>query len=87
MRNGTITFGVMTSFLQLVGMIQHPILQLLNLVPGVIHATASIDRLDELGNMTSNAVHDNKCAERNDHQLGRASVSRMLLSAMRMAIK
>ncbi len=48
LRNGTITFGVMTSFLQLVGMIQHPILQLLNMVPGVIHATASIDRLDEL---------------------------------------
>lgn len=48
LRNGTITFGVMTSFLQLVGMIQHPILQLLNLIPGVIHASASIDRLDEL---------------------------------------
>ena len=48
LRNGTITFGVMTSFLQLVGMIQHPILQLLNMVPGVIHATASIDRLCEL---------------------------------------
>ena len=28
LRNGTITFGVMTSFLQLVGMIQHPILEL-----------------------------------------------------------
>ena len=48
LRNGTITFGVMTSFLQLVGMIQHPILQLLNMVPGIIHATASIDRLSEL---------------------------------------
>lgn len=48
LRNGTITFGVMTSFLQLVGMIQHPILQMLNMVPGIIHATASIDRLEEL---------------------------------------
>ena len=48
LRNGTITFGVMTSFLQLVGMIQNPILQLLNMVPGVIHATASLDRLEEL---------------------------------------
>ncbi len=48
LRNGTITFGIMTSFLQLVGMIQHPILQLLNMVPGIIHATASIDRLTEL---------------------------------------
>ena len=45
LRNGTITFGVMTSFLQLVGKIQGPVLQLLNMVPGIIHATASIDRL------------------------------------------
>jgi ABC-type multidrug transport system fused ATPase/permease subunit len=52
LRNGTITFGVMTSFLQLVGMIQHPILQLLNMVPSVIHATASIDRLSELEQTT-----------------------------------
>lgn len=48
LRNGTITFGVMTSFLQLVGMIQSPILSLLNMIPQVIHATASIDRLEEL---------------------------------------
>ena len=48
LRNGTITFGVMTSFLQLVGMVQSPIMQLLNMIPGVIHATASIDRLEEL---------------------------------------
>ena len=53
LRNGTITFGVMTSFLQLVGMIQGPILQLLNMVPGVIHATASIDRLEELSSENS----------------------------------
>ena len=48
LRNGTITFGVMTSFLQLVGKIQGPVLQLLNMVPGIIHATASIDRLKEI---------------------------------------
>ena len=48
LRTGAITFGVMTSFLQLVGMIQGPIVQLLNMVPGVIHTTASIDRLEEM---------------------------------------
>ena len=48
LRNGTITFGVMTSFLQLVSQIQHPILSLLNMIPQLIHATASIDRLQEL---------------------------------------
>ena len=52
LRNGTITFGVMTSFLQLVSMIQGPILKLLNMVPEVIHATASIDRLEELEQTT-----------------------------------
>ncbi|OWV23052.1 ABC transporter ATP-binding protein [Fibrobacter sp. UWB3] len=48
LREGTITFGVMTSFLQLVGQIQHPILTLLGMVPQLVHSTASIDRLDEL---------------------------------------
>lgn len=56
LRNGVITFGVMTSFLQLVGMIQHPILELLNLVPGLIHATANIDRLEELNTPRPTAI-------------------------------
>ena len=55
LRVGAITFGVMTSFLQLVGQIQHPVMQLLNLVPQVIHSTASIDRLIELENLESEA--------------------------------
>ena len=53
LRAGAITFGVMTSFLQLVGQIQHPVMQLLNLVPQVIHSTASIDRLIELESLES----------------------------------
>ena len=61
LRNGTITFGVMTSFLQLVGMIQHPILQLLNMVPTVIHCTASIDRLEELSVLDKKEIRDNPC--------------------------
>lgn len=48
LRNGAITFGVMTSFLQLVSQIQNPILTLLNTVPQLINATASVDRLEEL---------------------------------------
>mgnify|MGYP002623849880 CR=1 FL=1 len=48
LRNGVITFGVMTSFLQLVGQIQQPILTLLNMTPQVVHSTASIDRLEEI---------------------------------------
>ena len=48
LRSGAITFGVMTSFLQLVGQIQHPILTLIGALPSIIYSTASIDRLEEL---------------------------------------
>ena len=64
LRNGTITFGVMTSFLQLVGMIQHPILQMLNMVPSVIHATASIDRLEELDQTDQEHTNTNVTPEK-----------------------
>ncbi len=48
LRSGAITFGVMTSFLQLVGQIQRPIIDLIGIIPSFIHATTSIDRLEEL---------------------------------------
>ena len=48
LRKGLITFGVMTSFLQLVSQIQQPILQMVNMLPQMFHAFASIDRLSEL---------------------------------------
>ena len=51
LRTGAITFGVMTSFLQLVSQIQQPILQMLNMLPQAIHASASIDRLEDLEQM------------------------------------
>ncbi len=53
LRAGAITFGVMTSFLQLVGQIQHPILSLLNMMPQFFYATASIDRLEELSSQAT----------------------------------
>jgi len=45
---GTLTFGVMTAFLQLVGQIQRPVVNLTRQVPSFIYATASIDRLMEM---------------------------------------
>ena len=48
LRTRAITFGVMTSFLQLVGQIQQPILSLLGAFPSIIYSTASIDRLKEM---------------------------------------
>ena len=61
LRSGLITFGVMTSFLQLVSQIQQPILQMLNLVPQAFQASASIDRLVELEQAeTEEAAKENK---------------------------
>lgn len=48
LRAGLITFGVMTSFLQLVSQIQQPILQLINMLPQAFQTSTSIDRLVEL---------------------------------------
>ncbi|MBO5419586.1 MAG: ABC transporter ATP-binding protein [Bacteroidales bacterium] len=45
---GTISYGMMTAFLQLVGQIQRPLVELSTQIPSLIHATASIDRLIEL---------------------------------------
>ena len=58
LRAGIITFGVMTSFLQLVSQIQQPILQMLNMLPQAIHASASIDRLEELEQMEAEGSGD-----------------------------
>lgn len=58
LRNGAITIGVLTSFLQLVSQIQNPILTLINMVPQIIHATASIDRLEELEQNQGGGAHD-----------------------------
>ncbi len=46
--HGTVTYGMMTAFLQLVGQIQRPLVDMSSQIPSLIHATASIDRLIEL---------------------------------------
>jgi ABC-type multidrug transport system fused ATPase/permease subunit len=46
--NGSITFGIMTAFLQLVGQIQGPTVKLTKQIPSFVYATASIDRLMEI---------------------------------------
>jgi ABC-type bacteriocin/lantibiotic exporter with double-glycine peptidase domain len=48
---GSVTYGMMTAFLQLVGQIQRPLVDMSSNIPSIIHATASIDRLAELENL------------------------------------
>ena len=45
---GTITYGMMTAFLQLISQIQRPLVEMSSQLPALIHSTASIDRLIEL---------------------------------------
>ena len=68
LRDGIITFGVMTSFLQLVSQIQQPILQMVNMIPQVIQTTASIDRLNELETIEAEEIQSQN--ERMEGTLG-----------------
>ena len=47
-RDGVVTYGMMTAFLQLVGQVQRPVAELARQVPAFIHATASVERLMDL---------------------------------------
>lgn len=50
---GTVTYGIMTAFLQLVGQIQRPLLEMSSQLPSIIHSTASADRIMELEDLPS----------------------------------
>ena len=45
---GTLTYGVMTAFLQLVGQVQRPLVNLTRQIPSLIYSSTSIDRLMEM---------------------------------------
>lgn len=48
---GVISFGVMTAFLQLVGQVQRPMVDLSRYIPSLAHAVASAERLKELDDL------------------------------------
>ena len=86
LRTGAITFGVMTSFLQLVGQIQNPIFNMLNMMPQFFYATASIDRLNELekaeaeqATLTSPSFHGTAGIKVEDVTFGYADDERTVL--------
>ena len=67
---GAVTFGTMTAFLQLVGQIQRPVLELSSYIPSAIHAAASADRLMEIEG-------DGSCAASEPVHLGSPAGIRM----------
>lgn len=60
-QGGVITFGVMTAFLQLVGRIQRPLADLARMIPSLVSALTSTERLMELEELpmesTGDSVH------------------------------
>jgi ABC-type multidrug transport system fused ATPase/permease subunit len=50
---GAVSFGMMTAFLQLVGQIQRPLMELSQTLPSLIHALASVDRIIEIEDLPS----------------------------------
>ena len=54
-RDGVVTYGMMTAFLQLVGQVQRPIAELARQIPAFIHATTSVERLMELQQLEQEA--------------------------------
>lgn len=51
LRNGIISFGMMTAYLQLAGQIQRPLAELARLLPGLIQSHTAFSRLIEIENM------------------------------------
>ena len=56
--HGTVTYGMMTAFLQLVGQIQRPLLEMSTQVPSIIHSTASIDRIMQIEDINCETSED-----------------------------
>lgn len=55
---GAISYGMMTAFLQLVGQVQRPVIELSSKLPSLIHSSASIDRLLEIENLPHEDVQN-----------------------------
>lgn len=62
-QGGVITFGVMTAFLQLVGRIQRPLADLARMIPTLVSALTSTERLIELEELPKEQVGDAVCME------------------------
>lgn len=54
-KDGDVTYGMMTAFLQLVGQVQRPIAELSRHVPAFIHALVSVERIMDLQDLEEEA--------------------------------
>ena len=56
--HGTVTYGMMTAFLQLVAQIQRPLIEMSSQIRTVIHAAASIDRIIDLESLPREEIDE-----------------------------
>lgn len=61
--HGIVTYGLMTAFLQLVGQLQRPLMEMSGELPTLFHSTASIDRLQELMDLPKEPISDPEMME------------------------
>ena len=54
-KEGSVTYGMMTAFLQLVGQVQRPVAELSRHVPAFIHALVSVERIMDLKELEEEA--------------------------------
>ncbi len=57
-RDGVVTYGMMTAFLQLVNQVQMPIVNLSSQIPSFIHSLSSIERIMELQELPSEIINE-----------------------------
>lgn len=57
---GAVTYGMMTAFLQLVGQLQRPLMEISSNVPSLIHALASVDRIIEIEEIPRDTPDDSR---------------------------
>ena len=60
---GTVTYGMMTAFLQLVAQVQHPILSMSELLPQFVQAMTAAERLQALGEGREESAESNASGE------------------------
>lgn len=70
LRNGTITFGMMTAYLQLAGQIQRPMAELARLFPGLIQSHTAFSRLEEIDSMAMESQLTDPGLSESDSLLG-----------------
>lgn len=60
LRDGTVTYGLMVAFLQLVGQVQRPVADMASYIPSFIKAISSEERLMDIDDMARDFLAENK---------------------------